>query len=70
MKKLLRILSALIVALALGLLMGPKPDQPVFINELPVLASPLGEIEDSIHNFESQNNALECAYTEVFWRTP
>ena len=67
MKKLLRILSALIVALALGLLMGPKPDQPVFINELPVLASPLGEIEDSIHNFESQNNALECAYTEVFW---
>ena len=67
MKKLLRILSALIVVLALGLLMGPKPDQPVFFNELPVLTSPFEEIEDSIYNFESQNNALECAYTEVFW---
>ena len=67
MKKLLRILSALIVVLALAFLMGPKPDQPVFFNELPVLASPLEEIEDSIYNFERQNNALECAYTEVFW---
>jgi esterase/lipase len=67
MKKLLRILSALIVVLALAFLMGPKPDQPVFFNELPVLALPFEEIEDSIYNFESQNNALECAYTEVFW---
>ena len=67
MKKLLRILSVLIVVLALAFLMGPKPDQPIFFNELPVLASPLEEIEDSIYNFERQNNALECAYTEVFW---
>ena len=67
MKKLLRILSALIVVLALAFIMGPKPDQPVFFNELPVLALPFEEIEDSIYNFESQNNALECAYTEVFW---
>ena len=67
MKKVLRFLLALIVVLALGLLMGPKPDQPVFFNELPVLALPFEEIEDSIYNFESQNNALECAYTEVFW---
>lgn len=67
MKKLLQILSALIVVLALAFLMGPKPDQPVFFNELPVLALPFEEIEDSIYNFESQNNALECAYTEVFW---
>ena len=67
MKKLLRILSVLMVALALAFSMGPKPDQPVFLNELPVLASPFEEIEDSIHNYESQHNALECAYTEVFW---
>ncbi|MGB1266991.1 MAG: alpha/beta hydrolase [Schleiferiaceae bacterium] len=67
MKKLLRILSVLMVALVIAFLMGPKPDQPVFLNELPVLASPFEEIEDSIYNFESQHNALECAYTEVFW---
>ena len=67
MKKLLRILSALIVVLALAFLMGPKPDQPAFFNELPELASPFEEIEDSIRNYESQHNALECAYTEVFW---
>ncbi|REJ61887.1 MAG: alpha/beta hydrolase [Bacteroidetes bacterium] len=47
--------------------MGPKPDQPAFFNELPELASPFEEIEDSIRNYESQHNALECAYTEVFW---
>lgn len=67
MKKLLRILITLIAVLVLVFFIGPKPDQPEYLNDLPVLATPLEAIEDSIYNFESQHNALECAYTEVFW---
>ena len=67
MKKLLRIFIALIAVLVLAFLIGPRPDQPEYLNDLPVLATPLEAIDDSIYNFESQHNALECAYTEVFW---
>ena len=67
MKRLLRILITLMAVLVLAFLIGPKPDEPEYFNDLPVLATPFEAIEDSIYNFESQHNVLECAYTEVFW---
>tara|TARA_B100000900_G_scaffold351002_1_gene317886 strand:+ start:2428 stop:3408 length:981 start_codon:yes stop_codon:yes gene_type:complete len=67
MKRILIILFTVIGILAILFLAGPKPAHPVYLSELPVLASAFDELEDSIANFERQHNALECAYTEILW---
>lgn len=67
MKRLVVFFVSVSVFLAILFMLGPKPTKPQFKEHLPLLTTPLAQIEDSLLQFEVTTGALECAYTEILW---
>lgn len=67
MKKAFYILLGVLATLVVVFFLGPKPAAPNYSDKLPEITLDLGALEDSIHSFELNAGALECAYTEILW---
>jgi len=67
MKRLVVFVVTVSVFLGILFVLGPKPAEPQFNEYLPLLTTPLAQIEDSLLQFEVSTGALECAHTEVLW---
>ncbi len=67
MKRAFYIVVSVMVTMVAAFFLGPKPHPPTYSEELPTSTLALDELEDSIHAFELNAGALECAYTEILW---
>lgn len=61
--------TLLVVLLGMGIFFaGPKPSPPNYLKDLPVLATPLTTLDDSLELYEEHAGALPCAYAEIVWK--
>ena len=65
--KFIKLFGIFVLTLVLLYVVGPSPETPEYSNELPIIGTPLADIEDSLVLFESENNVESCAFTEIQW---